>query len=75
MEYIVHVFNRAVSRTVENKRFKVEATDPQAIVNELAAKVLSYYGSGYELARLEKISVVEDVVPIKYGTNWNTLAA
>ena len=73
MEYLVHVFNQSVSNTVHEKRFMVEAVMPQEIVNELAQKIESYFGKGYELARLEKISVVEDVVPIKFGTNWNTL--
>jgi len=73
MEYIVHVYNTNVGRIVEEKRFTVEAVMPQTIVNELAAKIESYFGTGYELARLEKVDVVEDVCGIKFGNNFNVL--
>lgn len=52
---------------VHDKRFEVDN------LNELADKVNSFFAFPFELVRVEKVEVVEDYIPIKFGTNYNTI--
>ena len=52
---------------VYDKRFEVDN------LNELADNVNSFFAFPFELVRVEKVEVVEDYIPIKFGTNFNVV--
>ena len=54
-EYIVHVKGTG-SKIVDNKRFTAES------MNDLADKVAAYFRFDFELVRLEKIEILEDIL-------------
>ena len=66
-EYIVYV-KGVGSKIVDSKRFRAESMD------QLADMVLAFFRFDFELVRLEKIEIVEDILPIKFGTNFDVVA-
>ena len=54
-------------KLVYDKRFEVDNLD------ELADKVNSFFAFPFDLVRVEKVSVVEDYIPIQFGVNFNVI--
>ena len=68
MIYQVYVKSPS-DRVVHDKRFEAED------FGDLSNKVLDFFRFEFEIVRVEKIEVLENYLPIRFGTNFNVVGA